>query len=89
MWSFAKKDCRRTLATSTQAPSKSVGLTSLVRRSGNFPQECDQGPTHTILGFQAQVEAQAIDQSHLGILGLNVSKPLRGRMSASLWSAFM
>jgi len=50
---------------------------SRLRRSGNFPQECDPGPTHTILGFQAQVEAQAIDRSHLGILGLNVSNPLR------------
>jgi hypothetical protein len=59
-------------------------LTSLVRRSGNFPQECDLGPTHTILGFQAQVEAQAIDRCHLGILGLNVSKPLREQVERIL-----
>src|SRR5262252_7590281 len=45
--------------------------------SSNFPQECDPGPTHTILGFQAKMEAQTIDRSHLGILGFNVSKPLR------------
>jgi hypothetical protein len=48
-----------------------------LHRSGSFPHECDPAPTQSIFGFQAQMEAQAIDRSHLGILGLNVSKPLR------------
>ena len=31
---------------------------------------------HAILGFQAQVEAEAVDRGHLCLLCLNASKPL-------------
>src|ERR1039458_907784 len=46
-----------------------------LRRIANFPQKCNAGSMHTILGFQANVEAEAIDRGHLRLLRLDAGKP--------------
>src|SRR5271166_1483368 len=44
-------------------------------RINHFPQECDAGSVHAILGFHANVEAEAIDRGHLSLQRLNAGKP--------------
>ena len=46
-----------------------------LRRIRNFSQESDAGSMHAILGFQADVKAEAIDRGHLRLLCLDASKP--------------
>src|SRR5271165_4432779 len=46
-----------------------------LRRIRNFSQESDARSMHAILGFQADVKAEAIDRGHLRFLCLNASKP--------------
>src|SRR5262252_2350026 len=44
-------------------------------RIADFPRECDPRSLHTIVSFQAEVEAEAIDRGHLRLLCINASKP--------------
>ena len=44
-------------------------------RIRNFSQESDARSMHAILGFQADVKAEAIDRGHRRLLCLNASKP--------------
>jgi hypothetical protein len=46
-----------------------------LRRIRNFSQESDARSMHTILGFQVDVKAEAIDRGHRRLLCLNASKP--------------
>jgi hypothetical protein len=46
-------------------------------RIAYFSQEGDTRSFDAILSFQADVEAEAIDRSHVRLLCLNASKPLR------------
>src|SRR5271157_1891045 len=48
-----------------------------LRRIRNFSQEGNAGSMHAILGFQADVKAEAIKRGHLRLLCLDASKPLR------------
>src|SRR5664280_770790 len=48
-----------------------------LRRIRNFSQESDARSMHAILGFQADVKAEAIDRGHRRLLCLNASKPNR------------
>ena len=52
---------------------------SCLGRIPYFSQEGDARCFHSILGFQAQMESEAIDRSHVRLLCLNASKPLRER----------
>jgi hypothetical protein len=47
-----------------------------LRRVDHFPHKRDLGSLHAIPDFQAQVQTETIDRSHLHLMCMNASKPI-------------